>query len=138
MNFTIPQFIEIESKVVGPLTFRQFIFVAVGTTLSFAIYFSLGKASMPLALALIAIIEGGSCALAFVKVDGIEITTVIQHYFAYSTAARIFLWQSFEIPNQKITAQEKITLQKAPSGVNIVSTPQKDNLQKIRDYMETI
>lgn len=138
MNFTIPQFIEMESKIVGPLTFRQFIFVAAGTVLSFVLYFTLGKASMPAAMALIALVEGSACALAFVKVDGIEITTVIKHYFAYSIAPRIYLWQSFSLPNQRVTAQEKITLQKAPTQVNIVATPKKNNLQKIRDYMETI
>jgi hypothetical protein len=137
MNFTIPQFIEMESKVVGPLTFKQFVFVATGTAISFSLYFSLGKLSMPLALALIAIIEGGACALAFVKVDGIDIIKVIRHYIEFAAKPRIYLWQSFRLPNQKITAQEKITIQKAPTTVNIASTPKKDNLQKIRDYMET-
>jgi hypothetical protein len=137
MNFTIPQFIEMESKVVGPLTFKQFVFVAIGGTLSFVLYFSLGKTSMPLALALIAIVMGGACALAFVKVNGIDIIKVIEHYIAYSMAPRIFLWQSFDLPNQHITAQEKITIQKAPTSVNIKSVREKDNLQKIRDFLET-
>ena len=137
MNFTIPQFIEMESKVVGPLTFKQFVFVAIGGVFSFMIYFSLGKTSMPLALAIIAIILGGSCALAFVKVDGIDIIKVIEHYLKFSMDPRIFLWQSFQLPNQKVVAQEKITLQKAPTSVNITATPKKNNLQKIRDFMET-
>jgi hypothetical protein len=47
------------------------------------------------------------------------------------------LWQSFHLPNQHVTAQGIITIQKAPTKVNIASTPQKNNLQKIRDYMET-
>ena len=137
MNFTIPQFIEMESKVVGPLTFKQFVFVAIGTSLSFMIYFSVGKASMPLALAIIAMVEGAACTFAFVKIDGIEIMMVLRHYFAFSTSARIFLWQSFELPNQLVVAQEKITLQKAPSSVKIEITAKKDSLKKIRDYLET-
>ena len=137
MNFTIPQFIDMESRVVGPLTFRQFIFVAIGTSLSFIIYFSLGKASMPLAMAMIALIEGGACAFAFVKIDGIDLTTVLQHYLIYLTKPRIFLWQSFELPNQKVISQEKILLQKAPTTVEIKSGPEKNNVQRIRDFLET-
>ena len=137
MNFTIPQFIEMESKVVGPLTFKQFVFVAVGTVLSFSIYFSLGKAVMPLALALIAIVMGGCCALAFVKIDGIDIVKVIQHFFVFSMAPRIFLWQSFQNPNQHVVAREKIVFQKAPTTVAINAAPAKNNVQKIRDWLET-
>jgi hypothetical protein len=137
MNFTIPQFIEMESKIVGPLTFKQFVFVAVGTTFSFMIYFSVGKASMPLALALIAIVMGSACALAFVKMDGIDIIVVLQHYAAFLSSPRIFLWQNFEMPNQKVMAQEKITIQKAPTSIKIEVTTKKDNLKKIRDYLET-
>jgi len=137
MNFTIPQFIEMESKIVGPLTFKQFVFVAIGTTISFVVYFSIGKASMPLALALIAIIEGGAGALAFVKIDGIDIVKVIQHYVEFAMSTRIFLWQGFHLPSQTVVAKEKITLQKAPTGVKITSSPKKNNWQHIRDYMET-
>ena len=35
-------------------------------------------------------------------------------------------------------AQEKITLQKAPTNIKIEVTTQKDHLKKIRDYLETI
>ena len=56
-------------KIVGPLTLKQFIIVSLGTMFSFIAYFPLGKMSMPLALALVAIIEGIACTMAFVKVD---------------------------------------------------------------------
>jgi len=137
MNFTIPQFIEMESKVVGPLTFKQFAFVAAGGTLSFVLYFSLGKASMPLALALIAVVMGVACALAFVKVDGIGLITVLQHYALFLMSPQAFLWQSFEAPNQLVISQEKIVLRKAPAAIEIKTTTQKSNLQKIIDYLET-
>ena len=137
MNFTIPQFIEMESKIVGPLTFKQFVFVAIGTTISFVIYFAIGKASMPLALALIAVVGGCSGALAFVKIDGIDIIKVIQHYAAFIASARMFLWQGFSLPNQRAVDQGTITLQKAPTTVKIAASPKKNNWRRIRDYMET-
>ncbi|TSC61742.1 MAG: SsrA-binding protein, partial [Parcubacteria group bacterium Athens0416_74] len=30
MQFQVPQFIEVEDKIVGPLTFKQFVFIAGG------------------------------------------------------------------------------------------------------------
>jgi hypothetical protein len=137
MNFVLPQFIDMEAKIVGPLTLKQFAFVGVGTTISFLAYFSLGKTSMPLAIALIAIIEGVACALAFVKMDGIALPTVIQHYALFAMSPQIFLWKNFELPNQLATTQEKIVIQKAPTAIKIEVSAKKDNLQKIRDYLET-
>lgn len=137
MNFVLPQFIDMEAKIVGPLTLKQFAFIGVGTTLSFLAYFSLGKASMALALALIAIIEGISCALAFVKMDGISLPVVMQHYFVFATSPQIYLWKNFELPNQLAMAKEKIIIQKAPTNIKIEISIKKNNVQKIRDYLET-
>jgi len=137
MNFTIPQFIEMESKIVGPLTFKQFVFVGIGVTISFLIYFTVGKASMPMALALIIIVGGIAGALAFIKIDGVDIVKVLQHYAAFAMAPRIFLWQGFNLPNQRVVDRGTITLQKAPTTVKIGSSPKKNNWRRIRDYMET-
>lgn len=137
MNFVLPQFIDMEAKIVGPLTLKQFAFVGVGTTISFLAYFALGKASMPLALALIAIVEGISCALAFVKMDGISLPVVIRHYMLFAMSPQIFLWKNFELPNQLATTQEKIVIQKAPTNIKIEASTKKDGVQKIRDYLET-
>ena len=128
MNFTIPQFIEMESKIVGPLTFKQFVFVGIGVTISFLIYFTVGKASMPMALALIIIVGG---------IAGVDIVKVLQHYIAFAMAPRIFLWQGFNLPNQRVVDRGTITLQKAPTTVKIASSPKKNNWRRIRDYMET-
>ncbi len=137
MNFTIPQFIEMESKIVGPLTFKQFVFVGIGVTISFLIYFTVGKASMPMALALIIIVGGIAGALAFIKIDGVDIVKVLQHYAAFAMAPRIFLWQGFNLPNQRVVDRGTLTLQKAPTTVKIASSPKKNNWRRIRDYMET-
>ena len=126
-----------ESKIVGPLTFKQFVFVGVGVTISFLIYFTIGKASMPMALVLIVIVGGVAGALAFVKIDGVDIIKVLQHYAAFAMSPRIFLWQGFNLPHQRVVDQGTITLQKAPTTVKIASSPKKNNWRRIRDYMET-
>jgi hypothetical protein len=62
---------------------------------------------------------------------------VLQHYAAFAMAPRIFLWQGFNLPNQRVVDRGTITLQKAPTTVKIASSPKKNNWRRIRDYMET-
>jgi hypothetical protein len=38
MRFEVPQFIEIEAKIVGPLTWKQFVYVAGGVGLLVILY----------------------------------------------------------------------------------------------------
>ena len=38
MRFQVPQFIEVEDKIFGPMTLKQFIYMAGGAGLSFLIY----------------------------------------------------------------------------------------------------
>jgi len=57
MRFQVPQFIEIESKIFGPLTFKQFIYLAGGAGLSFLFY-----AFLPFFIAVIFIAPVGAFA----------------------------------------------------------------------------
>ena len=66
MRFQVPQFIEIESKIFGPLTFKQFIYLAGGAGIIFLIYITL-----PFFIAVMLIVPVGAFAIAlsFYKVN---------------------------------------------------------------------
>ena len=54
MRFQVPQFIDIEDKIFGPLTFKQFVYLAGGGGLAFLIYKSVPfMLALPLMLAVI-------------------------------------------------------------------------------------
>ena len=67
MQYKVPQNIDIEDKVIGPLTLKQFIYLMVGGGILFVIRFSLPKALgflfMPIAL----LVGGFFLALAFFR-----------------------------------------------------------------------
>nr|HPI66783.1 PrgI family protein [Candidatus Paceibacterota bacterium] len=67
MQFRVPQFIDIEDKLFGPLTFKQFIYLAGGAGLVFVIY-----KTIPLVFAIFLMIPvaGLAAALAFYKPNG--------------------------------------------------------------------
>ncbi|MBI5742437.1 MAG: PrgI family protein [Candidatus Niyogibacteria bacterium] len=90
MQFQVPQFTEIEDKIFGPLTLKQFLFVLAGGGISF-IWWSL----LPrwLAFIFIAPSAGFFLALAFYTVNGIPLLTVIANAIGFTSGAKLYTWQ---------------------------------------------
>jgi len=83
MQYGVPQFIEMETKIVGPLTFKQFIFVASGAGLDFLLYLILGKKNTALFVLLALPIAGFFLFLAFGKIKGRPFPTFLKNLFVY-------------------------------------------------------
>ncbi|OGH69117.1 MAG: hypothetical protein A3I29_00210 [Candidatus Magasanikbacteria bacterium RIFCSPLOWO2_02_FULL_44_11] len=66
-QFMVPQFIDVEDKIFGPITTRQFITLLVGGLL---IFISFKTADTTLFIVLLALIGGLTLLLAFVKING--------------------------------------------------------------------
>src|SRR3989304_1999884 len=83
MRFSVPQFIEIEDKIFGPFTFKQFLYLAGGAGLIFLIY----NFITPFFFALLFILPVGalSLALAFYKVNDKPFIFVLEAAFRYLT-----------------------------------------------------
>lgn len=101
MQFKVPQFIEVEDKIFGPLTFKQFIYLAGGAGLAFTFYTTLPKFISPI---LILATLGFSVALAFYKVNDQNFISVLEASFKYFTSKKLFIWKK---EPKKIKAQEK-------------------------------
>jgi len=103
-QYQVPQFIEVEDKIFGPLTLRQFIYLAGAGGLSL-IFFTL----LPflLALPLIGIALGVGAAFAFYKVNGRPLIVAAEHGFSYFLGNKLYLWkqrQAAPAPQAKKTA----------------------------------
>jgi hypothetical protein len=101
MRFQVPQFIEIEDKIFGPLTIKQFIYLAGGAGLSFIIFRSL---YLPIAILLIIIIVGLSLGLAFYQVNNKPLIYVVQSAFGYFFSNKLYLWKKKEKSPEKARA----------------------------------
>ena len=97
MRYQVPQFIEVEDKIFGPLTKKQFIYLAGGAGLSFIIYKFLS--SFLLSIIPVVIIMSFSIALAFYKINNKPFINVVEAAFKYYTSAKLFLWK--KVPNEK-------------------------------------
>ncbi|MDD4358418.1 MAG: PrgI family protein [Candidatus Pacebacteria bacterium] len=98
MQYRIPQFIEEESKIAGPLTLKQAMIVGISGGVIFTMYFSFGENNMFLFLVLSGIITGGAIAMAFLKIDGRPFMQMMGHFANFSIMPKLYLWQRKEAP----------------------------------------
>ena len=89
MRFQVPQFIEVEDKIFGPLTLKQFIYLAGGAGLSFIIYQALG--SLFLSFLPIVIIMSFSSALAFYRINNKPFIFVVEAAFKYYFSHKLYI-----------------------------------------------
>jgi len=90
MRFTVPQFIEHEAKIVGPLTFKQFIYIGFAGAIGFVLYYSV---PFTVFLAAAIVLGLGALALAFLKINGRSLPTILENFLKFSSSPKIYLWQ---------------------------------------------
>lgn len=104
MQYQVPQFIEIEDKIFGPLTFKQFLYVGGGAAIGFIAWTTLPK--------IIAIVLGGPVvaffmAAAFYKVNGRPFLLFIEGAIKYALSAKLYIWRKTEKKIEKIEEDVK-------------------------------
>lgn len=97
MKFQVPQFIETETKIIGPLTLKQFMFVAGGVSMTALAYILLNGIFFAVAALLILGFFG---ALAFIKVDGQPFLNYLAYMLAYMLGSKRYIYRIKEDANQ--------------------------------------
>ena len=90
MKFEVPQFIEVEDKIFGPLTWRQFVYLGGGVGMAVALYFFLpfiAFAFIGIPLALVAV------ALAFYPVNNRPFSHFLEAMFNFTFRPKRYLWR---------------------------------------------
>lgn len=127
MPFVVPKFIERKPKIVGPLTFRQFLYVGAAAAACIIIYFTLSPIIFFLSLI---ILGGGSIFLAFFEVSGIPITSVIANFFSFSLSSKIYLWKKSGLPPKMVKKEPPRKEKKEPDVLNIAEKSRLKNLSE--------
>ncbi len=97
MKFQVPQFIETETKIIGPLTLKQFLFVAGGVSMTALAYIMLSGILFAV-VALLVISFFGS--LAFVKIDGQPFLNYLAYMLAYMLGSKRYIYRIKQDTNQ--------------------------------------
>jgi hypothetical protein len=93
MRFQIPQFIDVEDKIFGPFTLKQFIYIAGGVSVAVTGVVLLG---IFLGLLVSAPIVVLAAALAFYRVNNRPFINVLESAFKYFTKDKLYIWNKKE------------------------------------------
>ncbi len=91
MQFRVPQFIEVEDKLFGPLTFRQFLYLIGCAALAFVIWTLIPIKFIALLLALPVLAFG--VALAFVQINNKPFLFTLEAAFNYYIKSKLYIWK---------------------------------------------
>lgn len=125
MQYQVPQFIEVEDKIFGPLSLRQFIYIAGGIGIV-TILITL----LPLFFGIIASIPVAmfSAALAFYKVNNRSFVDVLESSLFFFFNDKLYIWQKREGK-----AAQKKEVVPEPSEITLPQEGNVDALQKIHN-----
>lgn len=125
MQYQVPQFIEIEDKIFGPLTIKQFVYLAGGAGLCL-IFFTL----LPLYVFVVLSIPvmAFSAALAFYEINGRPFIVALEHAFGYFLSGKLYLWKQRDAAPTEIAAP--VTTPAAP-GTLIVPKLSQSKLKDL-------
>jgi hypothetical protein len=90
VQFQIPQFIDTEDKIVGPLSIRQFIYIVIAAGISMVLYFSV-RAWLWIILSVPLL--GFAGGMAFIKVNGRPFAKFLRAGLSYYWKPQTYVWQ---------------------------------------------
>lgn len=134
MRFEVPQFIEVEDKIFGPLTWRQFLYLGGGVGMAVVMFFYL-----PLILFVIfgiplALLAG---ALSFYPVNNRPFSFFLESIINYVSGQRLYLWrQKTDVVHKEDPATRMSSLYVSPRNTPPPAPSQKKSITSLARKLE--
>ena len=122
-QYQVPQFITRESRIIGQVTVKQFLYLGSGALGIFLAYKLLARLLFTITALGIA---GFSAALAFYKVDGQPFSRIVAYAILYSLKPHLYIWET-QKPHQQKTPQP------TPSDAPSLASRRRIAFSKISD-----
>ncbi len=134
MQFQVPKNIDLEDKIVGPLTLRQFLYVLVGGAISYSIFkkMAVPGGNTQLAMMISLPIALFSMALAFVKIQGQPLTEFLMALFTFMSRPRQRIWKRHD-QEQGLVLDENKKVEKANVSKKAMNIKEVSDLTNILD-----
>lgn len=133
MQFQVPQFIETEDRVVGPLTLKQFGYIAAAGIL-IVIFFLLFN--FWLWLILTALVSSIGLALAFVKVNGRSLIIFLRALFDSFWRPKIYVFQP-KLPKTEAEVRKIIMARREPTAPAKSKAPTLGGIKGLWQWLST-
>lgn len=131
MQFQVPQFIETEDKIVGPLSLKQFFYLAAVAAIGFVLYFII---VFWLWLIIMIFVGGLGLSAAFVKINGRPLSKILLSGFKFYWQPQTFVWQP---ENPQVKKSEEITKLAKKPGVSLESIITGSSLKNTWQKLQT-
>jgi hypothetical protein len=127
MQFHVPQFIEVEDKIFGPFTLKQFIYMAGGAGMAFVVYKVL-DVFLPLIITLFFVIPiiALAGAFAFYKINDKPFIYSVEAALRYYLGEKLYTWKKENRPMEVIKKAEK-----GKDGISSVPTLSESKLKDL-------
>jgi len=128
MRFEVPQFIEIEDKIFGPLTWKQFLYLGGGVGMAVVIFLTLPIwifiiAGIPLALL--------ASALSFYPINNRPFSYFLESVYSYLIGQKLYLWrQQADVVHKEYATKEPV------GAMMTVSTKPKTSIASLSRRLE--
>jgi hypothetical protein len=131
MMFNVPQFIDVEDKVAGPLTVKQLLWM-IGMASVILIASSIFPAAVAIAIAVpVAIIF---VLLAFYRPNGQPLAAYIAHAFFFLFRPKVLVWRRPDnLSLRKVPVSRK---QSASKSASMAKTPSRDEIRRVAEMMD--
>ena len=132
MRFQVPQFINVEDKILGPFSIKQFVYLVGGAGMIYIVWHFLPHW---LAILIIAPVGAFTLALAFYMPNGKPFIFMVQAAVAYALSSRLYLWK--RVP-KKMTANNIAKELRKDGGVPSLSESKLKDLTWALDINQNI
>ncbi len=127
MQFKVPQFLEVEDKIFGPFTFKEFIYLAGGAGMCFVVYKLLG---LLLGLIPILAIAGFAAMLTFYKPNNKPFINMLEAGSKYFLQSKLYIWK--RRPAKPKKGEEAVVSKKEDASIMSNYNPRLSG-SKLRD-----
>ncbi|MAG44891.1 hypothetical protein CL633_03305 [bacterium] len=129
MQYQVPQFIELEDKIIGPLTLKQFLWTLAGGAILFIVWTFV---DLGLFIVIGTPIAGLFAALAFYKINGKSFISFIGSAIGFYSKPKIFIWKRRKKIRKNIIDKTPAPVQKPEQ--KIISP---DKIQELANKLDT-
>lgn len=129
MQYNVPQFIDVEDKIVGPFTGKQTLYLVVGGAI-LLIGFKLFNIGFFALLAIPVVIA--TLAFAFYKPRGISMAKLVMNYIDYMTTPHLYIWRREPDMTMYKVVQKKQEIHEEP--IKYVS---RDRIRELANLLDT-
>lgn len=103
MQFQVPQFLEVEARIIGPLTIKQFVYIAGSGGVCFASYIITKNFFLSFLISAPVVIF--AMVLAFKKINNKPFSYILEAAIKFYLSEKLYLWKKVYKKNPEPTEE---------------------------------